>query len=101
VPDAPIEITVDSENTSATKISFNWVDGTSNGGSAVIDYSIYYDQATGTWVELKAGISEKSYSTHVTITEGYTYAFKVRARNSVGYGILSAQISILAAQIPD
>jgi hypothetical protein len=27
VPDAPVEVTVDAENTSATKISFKWVDG--------------------------------------------------------------------------
>lgn len=43
VPDAPVEVTVDAENTSATKISFKWADGASNGGAAVIDYSIFYD----------------------------------------------------------
>jgi hypothetical protein len=52
-------------------------------------------------VELEAGVSVKSYSTHVALNEGYTYAFKVKARNSVGYGTLSVQVSILAAQIPD
>jgi hypothetical protein len=35
------------------------------------------------------------------LTEGYTYAFKVQARNSVDLGDLSTEISILAAQIPD
>jgi hypothetical protein len=35
------------------------------------------------------------------LTEGHTYAFKVEARNSVGYGDLSAEVSILAGQLPD
>jgi hypothetical protein len=35
------------------------------------------------------------------LTEGHTYAFKVEARNSVGYSDLSAEVSILAAQLPD
>ena len=43
VPDAPIGLTVIAAGTSATQISFNWIDGSSDGGAAVIDYSIYYD----------------------------------------------------------
>jgi hypothetical protein len=50
VPDAPIDLTDDEDNTSATQISFTWNDGSSDGGAAVIDYSIYYDQSTGTWI---------------------------------------------------
>jgi hypothetical protein len=43
VPDAPVSLTTDAENTSATQISFSWIEGPSDGGSAVIDYTVYYD----------------------------------------------------------
>jgi hypothetical protein len=43
VPDAPVSLAVIAAGTSATQISFNWVDGSSDGGAAVIDYSIFYD----------------------------------------------------------
>jgi hypothetical protein len=101
VPYAPVDVIVDPANTSATQISFTWNDGSSDGGAAVIDYSIYYDQSTSTWIELDNAIAIKSYTTSITLIEGHTYAFKVKARNSVGYGELSSEVSILAAQIPE
>jgi hypothetical protein len=59
VPDAPIDLTDDTPNTSATQISFTWNDGASDGGAAVIDYRIYYDQSTDTWIELDTAIPVK------------------------------------------
>ena len=59
VPDAPIDLTTEPDSTSATQVSFSWSDGLSDGGAAVIDYRIYYDQSTGTWTELDAGITQK------------------------------------------
>jgi len=35
------------------------------------------------------------------LTPGNTYKFKVQSRNSVGYGQLSSEVAILAAQVPD
>jgi len=43
VPDAPVGLAVIAAGTSATQISFNWIYGSSDGGAAVIDYSIYFD----------------------------------------------------------
>lgn len=57
VPDAPIDLTDDKPNTLATQITFTWSDGVSDGGAAVIDYRIYIDQATDTWIELDSGIA--------------------------------------------
>jgi len=37
----------------------------------------------------------------VTLTPGASYNFKVEARNSVGYSLLSSAVSIIASQIPD
>jgi hypothetical protein len=44
VPDSPISLTNDALTTDAYTIQFTWNQGLSNGGTDVIDYSIYYDQ---------------------------------------------------------
>jgi hypothetical protein len=89
VPDAPVDLADAVLITSATVIGFTWLDDTSNGGAAIIDYRIYYDQSTSTWVELDTGITPKSYQTTIALSQGHTYAFKVQARNSVGYSLFS------------
>ena len=40
----------DDLNTSQTQVAFTWSAPASNGGSAVIDYTIMWDQGTGTYV---------------------------------------------------
>lgn len=47
--------------TSATVIGLTWSNGLSNGGSAVIDYRVYYDRAADDWIELASGIATRSY----------------------------------------
>jgi titin len=86
VPDAPLNLQDKADETSATQITFTWEDGASDGGAAVLDYRIYYDQATDTWIELDSSITAQVYTTQIVLTEGHTYSFKVQARNSVGYG---------------
>jgi hypothetical protein len=49
---------------------------------------------------LATGLISREY-TATGLYSGTTYGFKVKARNSVGYGELSDEILILAAQIPD
>jgi hypothetical protein len=48
-------------------------------------------------VILESGILPLSYQTTVTLTPGARYKFKVEARNSVGYSLLSDEVEILAA----
>jgi hypothetical protein len=81
VPDAPVSLADAPLVTSATQIGLTWSDGTSNGGSAIIDYRIYYDKSTGTWEELESGILTNSYTTTISLTQGFIYTFKVQARN--------------------
>lgn len=50
---------------------------------------------------LDEGILPKSYQTKVILTPGAKYNFKVEARNSVGYSLLSVPLEILCAQPPD
>jgi len=61
VPDAPLSLADNPVITSATVIGLTWSNGLSNGGSAVIDYRVYYDRAAGDWIELASGIATRSY----------------------------------------
>ena len=103
VPDAPVNLANDPTVTDDTRIKITWEDGPSDGGDAVLDYSIYYDQATGsdTFVLLDTNIATQHYTTTVTLNAGSTYAFKVTARNTVGSGLQSLPVSVLAAKPPD
>lgn len=99
--DAPISLANDATTTTDTVIRFTWSDGSSDGGSSVIDYTVFYDQGTSTFVQLEASVTTQYYSTSVTLSAGTTYVFKVQARNSVGYSSDSAELSVLAAKLPD
>jgi hypothetical protein len=79
VPDAPVDLANDPTTTTDTVIRFTWNDGASDGGTAVIDYSVYYDQGTGsgTFVLLESNVPTAYYLTTVTLTAGTTYTFKV------------------------
>lgn len=50
VPSAPVSLTNNATATSATQIGFYWSDGVSNGGTAVVDYTVFYDQASNNWI---------------------------------------------------
>jgi hypothetical protein len=52
VPDAPVSLLNDPTITSDIKIRFTWSAGTSDGGTPVIDHTIFYDQGTGNYIEL-------------------------------------------------
>jgi hypothetical protein len=97
VPDSPIVLADNTDVTTAYVIGFTWQDGLSSGGSPVIDYRISYDQSTGVYQYLDSGITDKNYQTQVVLTPGSTYNFKVEARNSVGYSLASAELTILCA----
>jgi len=43
IPDAPISIVEVIQLRTLNAISFTWQQGSSNGGSSIIDYNIYYD----------------------------------------------------------
>jgi len=87
------------EARSDNSITFTWSAGDANGGAAVLDYRINYDQATDTYTVLDTEITETSY-TAIGLTAGLTYKFKVEARNSFGYSALSDEVSILCATVP-
>jgi hypothetical protein len=100
VPDAPINLANAMEITLDDRNGLTWEDGHSNGGNSIIDYQVWYDQGSDDFIILASNIVEREY-TATSLYSGVTYKFKVKARNSVGYGDLSQEIAILAAQIPD
>jgi titin len=50
LPGIPTAVTRDEALTSQTQVSFTWSAPSSNGGSPVIDYTIYWDQGSGVFV---------------------------------------------------
>jgi hypothetical protein len=49
IPDAPISLANDPLTTTDTIIRFTWVDGAYNGGTSIIDYTVFYNQGTGSF----------------------------------------------------
>lgn len=99
VPDAPIHLSNVPSVTNAEQIGLTWSPGSFDGGSAVIDYRISYDQGTATWTVLTTGVTGTSY-TAVGLTADTVYGFKIESRNSLGYSAESSQIQIRAASDP-
>lgn len=66
----------------------------------MLDYTIFSDQGTGTWIKLGAGITNTEYIA-TSLTADTVYSFKIQARNAVGYSSDSDPVSIRAAAIPD
>lgn len=99
VPSKPIDLSNVVAITDASQIALTWTEGY-NAGSTILDYKVLYDQGSGSWVNLVAGVTTTSYIA-TGLTADTTYAFKVVARNQVGYGEQSDVLSVLAARIPD
>lgn len=57
-------------------------------------------KGTSTFELLKAGHLPKQYTTVVTLIQGTRYEFNVKARNSVGFSLVSSTWEVLAAQVP-
>lgn len=99
VPDAPLNLIDDVENTDSTQISLDWDEGLADGGTPVIDYTLWYDQGGNTYVILASGILTTSYIA-TGLDSGTVYKFKVQARNAYGTSLDSNKVQILAAEVP-
>jgi hypothetical protein len=60
IPDAPVNLVNDPAVTNDSQIKFVYEDGASDGGDPVLDFTVWYDQASGsgTWVLLEPGSIE-------------------------------------------
>ena len=77
-----------------------WYPGFYDGGSEIIDYTIAYGKTSGSYSATIAHVLTTSY-TVVGLETGETYKFKVLASNKYGDSLYSAEVTELAAQIPD
>lgn len=99
-PDAPVSLANDPAVTLGTQIGLTWLDGTSNGGTIILDYKIWSDQATDSYIDVADGITDQFY-TVTALSVGSTYKFKIQSRNSFGFSAFSSEITVKAAQKPD
>jgi hypothetical protein len=98
IPDAPINVANDFSTSTATQIRITWEEGPSDGGSGVIDYEVYFDQAINDWINVASNLVDiYSYTTTMALTQGTSYGFKVRSRNTVGFSDFSDVLIVLAA----
>jgi hypothetical protein len=74
--DAPLSLSENFALRTATNIGLTWTAGVSNGGSAVLDYQLNYDNGSGTAnIVLASGLTGTSYT--AVLTSGTTYKFTV------------------------
>ena len=65
MPSAPVSLDFDPEVSTNSIIKLIWNNGISTGGSPILDYRIYYDQAINSFVELDSGVLARSYETTI------------------------------------
>jgi len=68
-PDPPSLLANNAAITSASVITLTWTQPAVNGGTAVIDYQVSWDQGISTYVVLASGITTTSYSTTAALTD--------------------------------
>lgn len=99
-PDAPVNLENVPSITTGSQIGLVWKDGAIDGGADILDYTITWDRATGSWEIYEAGIILRQY-TVTGLVASLTYSFKVQARNTHGLSSYSLPVSILSAQTPN
>jgi len=101
LPDAPINLKELTTNKSPTTIGLEWKDGINNGGSILLDYTLFWDQgdAANAFVVLKINETSKTYLA-INLEPGKTYRFKVSSRNIYGLSLPSNTVTILSAFKP-
>ncbi len=101
-PDAPISLTNVNSITDTTRVSLSWSPGVADGGTAVIDYQIWWDQGADSYLALQSNIVGTSYTTTVGLQGNKYYKFKVKSRNSYGLSsVFSNEVVALTAILPD
>jgi hypothetical protein len=83
VPDIPTDLLNDAAIISSSQVGLTWNEGVANGGSSVIDYTVSYGIATGSYTDSTSSITTLTH-TVIGLIVGETYKFKVQARNEYG-----------------
>ena len=99
VPTTPLALANNAAVTASGIVGLTWSAVASNGGSPVIDYKIIYMPVGGVYNVLASGITTTSF-TAISLTADVLYTFKISARNIVGLGSDSSELSVRAAAKP-
>lgn len=107
VPLSPASAPTRDSTSSQTQLVIDYAlpTGTYTGGSTILSISLEWDSGTSgaTWTSL-VGVNPASLTQTYTITSGLTsgstYKFRYRAQNIFGWGSYSAELSTLAAEVP-
>ena len=100
-PDAPSTFTTVSEST--TSITISWTAPAEDGGEAITDYEIDWNQGsvTNSWTPIASTTSgSTSYTKNGLTVPQETYKFRVRAKNLVGLSEDSAEYSVTTTSVP-
>lgn len=83
-------------------MGLTWTEPAFIGGSAILDYRIYYKLPEGTvWSTLVDDVTTTSYVT-TALTQGVSYEFKLESRNIYGLSQTSTPVvTVLQAQVPN
>jgi hypothetical protein len=76
IPDAPISLANVPSITLADQIGLTWAAPVFDGGSPIIDYKLWFDDATGSTFEVLADDLQLSYTT-LGLVQGSVYTFNV------------------------
>ena len=92
-PGAPTNLVQVYSLITTDQVSFNWSAPEDDEGVPILDYTVeLYDETAGNFKEV-ATATETSY-TQTGLQENTSYKFRVRAKNSIGYGEFSSETSI-------
>ena len=95
-PSAPLNFAENRALTTSFTIGLVWTAGLDNGGSIILDYAVWSDQAIGEMVLIADGLKTTSY-TVTNLSPGLVYTFQVVARNKQYWGDFSEELQVLAA----
>ena len=74
------------------QVALTW-DAPANGGAAITDYGVQYRTVGGIWASFPDGTNPNTGATVTLLADGTTYQLRVRARNSVGWGLSSDYVT--------
>ncbi len=95
-PDAPTSLNATSGN---TQVALSWTAPASDGGSAITDYVVEYNDGGG-WSTFVDGTSTGTSATVTGLSNGTSYTFRVSAVNAIGTGSASSTATATPATTP-
>ena len=78
VPGAPTSL---SATPSGTQVVLSWTAPTNNGGVAISDYVVEFQEGSGSWQTFSDGVSSSTSATITGLTGSSNYNFRVSAKN--------------------